>query len=318
MLVNFITAKFENNVLLMPDQLKPDTRCKEYQRRINQAMNYISEHATESLSLDDIAQKAYFSKYHFHRIFKAFAGETVAGFTRRIRLEQAANLLYLDKAQSITKIALDYGFSSAQNFTKQFTKHFGESPSFFRQDNNSGASLALIQQSSASSNAKGVTHPMHEDLEVVIKTQPAFQLAYMRFIEPYQSMSTLTYLKTLSDNIGIERLKRTNPVGVAWDNPNITEGAKCRYDLGITLSGDFDIPGNFSVQEFPESLCAVYRCTITDGDLEKPWDDLVIGWLPYSGYVLSGVPAVEVFKQFDLQTPSGHWQLEIYLPVKPI
>ena len=302
----------------MPNELKSETRCREYQRRINQAMNYISEHATENLSLDEIAQKVHFSKYHFHRIFKAFAGETVADFTRRIRLEQAANLLYLDKKQSITKIALDFGFSSAQNFAKQFTKQFGQSPSLFRQDNNSETCLALIQQSTTGSYVKDIIQPRYEDLKVEIEVQPAFKLAYMRFIEPYQSMSTLTYLNTLLKNIGTEQFKRITPVGVAWDNPNITEDAKCRYDLGVILFDDFDIPDNFSIQEFPKSLCAVYRCTITDNDLEKPWNDLIIGWLPYSGYVLSGAPAIEVFKQFNLQNPSSTWALEIYLPIKPI
>ena len=302
----------------MSKELKSENRCNKYQRRINLAMNYISEHATENLSLDDIAQKAYFSKYHFHRIFKAFSGETVADFTRRVRLEQAANLLYLDNKQSITKIALDYGFSSAQNFAKQFTKQFGLPPSSFRQGDKKEAHSALTQNTANDFHSLDQMQISHADIKVDIQNHPAFKLAYLRFIEPYHSMSTLAFLKLLASTLGENCLKVTNPVGVAWDNPNITEDAKCRYDLGIVVSDDTDIPENFSVQELPESLCAVYKCQISDGNIEKPWDDLIIGWLPYSGYALSGVPAVEVFKQFDLQKPSGHWQLEIYLPIKPI
>lgn len=302
----------------MSENIPAEARCKEYQRRINQAMNYISEHATDNLSLADIAQQAYFSKYHFHRIFKAFAGETVAEFTRRIRLEQAANLLYLDNEQSITQIALDHGFSSAQNFAKQFTKQFGQSPSFFRRQNNRDKSLELLQQKVTGTNSKDSTTLNYQDIKVKITTLPSFELAYIRFIEPYQSMSTKRCLNALTKNIGVEQLEKSTPIGVAWDNPEITEDNKCRYDIGIVLPEGFDTPDSMSIQKFPQSLCAVYRCTIDNDDLEKPWDDLIIGWLPYSGYVLSGAPAIEMFHQLDLQDPSSNWELEICLPVKPI
>ena len=91
-----------------------ESTFQEYQRRVFETMNYISEHATENLSLEEIAQIAHFSKFHFHRIFKAFTGETVASFTRRIRLEKAANSLFFNLEQSITDIAFEYGFSSSQ------------------------------------------------------------------------------------------------------------------------------------------------------------------------------------------------------------
>lgn len=104
----------------------------DYRKRVCQAMNFISRHLDRDLSLDEIARAACFSKHHFHRIFKAVVGETVAAFTRRLRLEFAANRLLSNPEDEITKIALDCGFSSSQNFAKAFRQHFGTSPSGYR------------------------------------------------------------------------------------------------------------------------------------------------------------------------------------------
>jgi YesN/AraC family two-component response regulator len=42
------------------------------------------------VKLEQLAKVACFSEFHFHRIFRAVAGETVANFTNRLRLEKAA------------------------------------------------------------------------------------------------------------------------------------------------------------------------------------------------------------------------------------
>jgi methylphosphotriester-DNA--protein-cysteine methyltransferase len=52
-----------------------EARRKEYWARINRAVDYIESHLGEEMTLQDIAVAAYFSPYHFHRIFKSFMGE---------------------------------------------------------------------------------------------------------------------------------------------------------------------------------------------------------------------------------------------------
>lgn len=95
----------------------------DYRKRVCQAMNFISRNLDRDLSLEEVAGVASFSMFHFHRIFKAVVGETVAGFTRRLRLEFAANRLLSNQHEDITTIAIDCGFSSSQNFAKAFRQH---------------------------------------------------------------------------------------------------------------------------------------------------------------------------------------------------
>ena len=104
----------------------------EYRKRVCRAMNYISRNLDRDLSLEEIAAVAAFSRFHFHRIFKAMVGETVAGFTRRLRIEMAANRLLSNPLEDVTTIAMECGFSSSQNFAKAFRQRFNTTPTRFR------------------------------------------------------------------------------------------------------------------------------------------------------------------------------------------
>lgn len=103
----------------------------DYHKRLVPVIRYLEKHFNDPLNLIEVAALANFSPYHFHRTFKAVQGETLADFIRRLRLEAAANDLFKTK-QPIINIALDYGFSSSQNFAKPFKQHFGVTPSAFR------------------------------------------------------------------------------------------------------------------------------------------------------------------------------------------
>jgi len=100
----------------------------DYKKRACCVMNFISRNIERVLSLEEIAEVASFSMFYFRQIFKTVVGETVAGFTRRLRLELAANRLLSKPLDDITMIALDYGFSSSQNFAKAFHQHFRMTP----------------------------------------------------------------------------------------------------------------------------------------------------------------------------------------------
>ena len=79
----------------------------EYISRINRVIDYIEENLDDDLSLVRLADVAHFSRFYFHRIFKAIVGETLNSFIQRIRVEKAAILLDANPARSITEIAFD-------------------------------------------------------------------------------------------------------------------------------------------------------------------------------------------------------------------
>ena len=62
----------------------------EYEKRVNRVIDHIRDHLADELSLESLAAIAAFSPFHFHRIFRAMTGETLAAFVQRLRLERAA------------------------------------------------------------------------------------------------------------------------------------------------------------------------------------------------------------------------------------
>ncbi|MFT8316183.1 MAG: helix-turn-helix transcriptional regulator [Clostridium sp.] len=98
---------------------------------IKKSMEYIERNLNEKIELKDLAEKAFLSKYHFHRVFHAIVGEPVAEYIRKRRLVKAANEL-LNTDDKIVNIALKYQFNSQESFTKAFKKLYGIPPREFR------------------------------------------------------------------------------------------------------------------------------------------------------------------------------------------
>jgi len=100
--------------------------------RLDGVKQYIREHIDQPLNREVLAQVAGFSVPHFHRLFSAYVGESVASYVRRERLERAGRKLRMG-AVDITEVALAAGYDTHAAFGKAFKQQFGLSPSEFRQ-----------------------------------------------------------------------------------------------------------------------------------------------------------------------------------------
>ena len=78
------------------------------------------------LTVDEMAQNAFTSKYHFIRSFKAEVGLTPHQFQIQNRIRKAQRLIH--KTETITEVALTTGFCDQSHFIKQFEKYVGLPP----------------------------------------------------------------------------------------------------------------------------------------------------------------------------------------------
>jgi AraC-like DNA-binding protein len=100
-------------------------------RQIVQAKMYMDEHYADDLNLDHISGKAFFSKFHFIRLFKQIYGYTPHQYLARVRLEKAK--IYLTKGRSVSDVCLLVGFLSAGSFTTLFKRTYGITPSAYQE-----------------------------------------------------------------------------------------------------------------------------------------------------------------------------------------
>ena len=111
--------------------LKSSTK-KELARRLALATDYMYAHVCQAPALEDLAQVAMLSKYHFLRLFKVFYGKTPQQMLAELRVEKAQNLLTKDTL-SVLDIALEVGLSEGSALSRLFYKHTGMYPSQYRQ-----------------------------------------------------------------------------------------------------------------------------------------------------------------------------------------
>ncbi|MNM45655.1 MULTISPECIES: helix-turn-helix transcriptional regulator [Clostridium] len=98
---------------------------------IKKSIEYIEDNLDNKIELKELADKAFLSKYHFHRVFHSVVGEPVAEYIRKRRLKEAASEL-VTTDNKIVDIALKYQFSSQEAFTKAFKRIYGVPPREFR------------------------------------------------------------------------------------------------------------------------------------------------------------------------------------------
>lgn len=106
-----------------------------YQKEIEQSIQYINEHLSEKLTLDELAKVAFMGKTNYSLNFKKIKGMTVWEYILQERIELAASYLLEDEKElNITELAFLCGFNNLAHFNKMFRALKGMPPSRFRKE----------------------------------------------------------------------------------------------------------------------------------------------------------------------------------------
>ncbi len=121
------------NYTASPDRFtdaKPQKQS-EYVQKFIEICDFINDHCAEELNLDNVAETAGFSKYHFSRLFKEFTGVTFYKYLNTRRIIHAERLLR-DPDVTVTEAAVMSGFNSLSAFMRMFRIIRGCTPTQYR------------------------------------------------------------------------------------------------------------------------------------------------------------------------------------------
>ena len=294
-----------------------------YQQRINLVLRHIEQNLDSRPDLDELARIACFSPYHFHRIFSAMVGESVAAYVRRLLLERAAMQLGYSM-EPVTQIALCAGYESVDAFSRAFRSHMGLLPSEYRR----------------SRAYKGLAHRPDEERPLFYHEMPHLPPMQIRFEKiaprlvaavrhtgPYdQCCSAWEILCGELPKYGL--ISATSLVyGVSYDNPDVTPPEKCRMDVCVELAANLDEDSEAlrplrrhekiffrnigSQQEY-----AVLRVQGAYSLLHPAYRSLFGVWFPQSGREPYNDPGFEVYLNSPHTTQEDDLLTEICIPLK--
>jgi AraC family transcriptional regulator len=301
----------------------------EYRRRLNLALRFIEGNYCAQIGLEDIAAAAYFSPFHFHRIFSSMLGETPGDNLRRIRLEKAAALLHLEPDYSLTRIALETGFSSSAVFARSFRKRFGVCASEFKersaerypQPRRPGeAHSPFAENRSGQPGGKpGKGFPVPE-----IVPFAGVQVAYVRSMEGYGPSIEKAW-KTLYSYAYPRGLvgRGARIFGIPLDDPEVTPKSRCRYFASLTVAESFVPEGRIEAMNLEAGNYAAFPFSGDIRGISDFYRDVYGRWLPASGYQPDDRPSLE-----EYPPPSGNpsaasgggtnFRFTLLLPIKPL
>jgi AraC family transcriptional regulator len=281
---------------------------EDHSERINRVINYIHNHISEPLPVKVLAAQSHYSLFHFHRIMRSFLGEPLGEYIKRTRMETAAFLLRLSDMK-VSEVAWKVGYDTPSSFTKAFKNRFDLSPLEYR--NNAAYELNFNAQKNitAMKNLKSSTPKF--------KTIKAQNVIYTTELGDYnegagKAWNRLTSFAKQNRLFGF----RNNFYGISYDDPDVTETEKLRYDACMTISKSVEPQGAIGVKSLPEGKYAIFLHMGPYNQLKSSYDYIFGDWVVNNNIELRHSPCMERYLNFPDNTKPEKLKTEILIPVK--
>jgi AraC family transcriptional regulator len=289
-------------------QLKATTR-ESYGKRIDRVLEYLAAHLDEPLDIHRLAEEAFLSPYHFHRVYVAMIGETLAETLRRRRLHMAAVSL-ITSERPIASIAAASTYAHVQAFTRAFRESYGVTPAQYRQHGKLSAALHHASQPLTK-------EPIMFSLkDVHIKSVPEANVVALQHHGDYQTIGH-SFEKVSAWAAGKAFLRGdSRSWGIYYDDPMSKPKSELVSEACMEAPEGTQGDGNIRAFKTPGGKCAVFEFTGPYSDLEKPYRWLYETWLPQSGEEPRDAPPFEEYLNDARTTPPSQLRTAICIPLK--
>lgn len=299
---------------------------EEYKKRIVKVIRYINDHLDEELTLEQVAEAAAYSPFHFHRIFRLMTGETLQQYIIRKRLEKSAFYLAVRKNFSLKDIYIQSGFSSHSAFAKAFRKYYGASPSAFRK-----AAPERFHNISKEHSKNGQVRTVFShylcrienllnwtdmNLNIKVAELPEMHLAAVMSLGIAHVETSFNTLISWATGKALFPDEKVKMISVYHDSFKVTPPDKVRIHACMLLGSRLEKQEG---EVFPETLAAgkyiIGSGEVTLNDFEQCWVSLFI-WMNENGYAMRKAFPFEIYHTNFKEHPEGRMRVDFCVPVK--
>jgi AraC family transcriptional regulator len=275
----------------------------EYGARMDRVIAYVFDHLDDDLDLTRLAEVACLSRYHWHRIYHAMRGETIAATVRRLRLHRASGWL-ANTEMPIDQVAAKSGFGSVESFTRIFKAAHGMPPAKYRRE---GSHRRFDPQPKDGSNLM-----QHVEIRVL----PQMQAATVPHRGSYMEIDRA--FAKLFGTLGARNLLGPGQrmFGIYYDDPASIAEAELRSRAGIVAATSLPIEPPLEPVTIAGGEYAVLRHKGPYADMRRSYEFLYGTWLPQSGREPADAPCVEEYLNTPRDTAPTELLSDIYLPLR--
>ena len=281
--------------------------------RLNKCLDYIEDNLDGEIEISKLLSIACLCRTHFNRMFDAVTGMTIAAYIKNRRMTKA--VFDLQQGQKVIDVAMNYGYSSSESFSRAFKSFHGISPSQVFGSNHRFASYSKLNFHISIKGDTKVNYRIEsrEEFKVMGKsiitkdTEGENNTDIIKFWQEIMSDGTLENLSKAS--------RRNNEEDVCYGIcfPCVDNKSEFRYVIAVPHTQDNN---GFETYTVPASRWAIFECV---GPLPKTMQDMCHNiyseWLPSVDYEINGsVPDVEMYT--DGNSSEDDYLSEIWLPIK--
>ena len=274
----------------------------DYEERLNRVTSFIYDHLDDDIDLDRLAAVACLSPFHWHRVYHALHGETLAVTVKRLRLHRAAGFL-AQTAMPIGEIATRSRYASLSSFTRAFSEAYGMPPAEYRQNGTHARFRASAAEASP------------EAFGLAIKTVPAVAAVGVDHVGSYMQISRA--FDQLYAWLGARALLRPGmrSLAVYFDDPFAVDEERLRSRACVVDAEPCVLEPPLRSTEIRGGRYAVLRHQGPYATMRAAYQWLYGTWLPRSGEEAADAPIFEEYLNSPRDTAPADLLTDICLPL---
>lgn len=257
----------------------------------------------QQASLEELAEAAALSKYHFHRIYRLLLGETCQQTQLRLKLAKAGQALAVAQT-SVTEAALQAGFTSSQSLAKALQRELGSNATDLRSD---PERLSGVLQELAT--PRQLTDSPYQ---VTLVSLAAGTVVSITTLGQYPELNdTYGYLfSLLAEHAEIQAI-----LGLAYED--VDSDLNGRFDCALLVKPlPQQLDPELKLQQLGAQQYLVLRHQGSYETLSDSIDWLYCYCLSHGSYLPEHQPCLHHYLDDPEQTDQALLRTDIYLPVK--
>jgi len=287
-----------------------------YRQRVNRVVAHVQANLDADLDGSVLADVAFMSRFHFHRVFAAMTGTTPAHYVLRTRLAAAIEALR-STPSPVGSIALDHGFDGGASLAKAMRREFGMSPSGARQamlDPRIGSGVVAIP--AHPQRRKTMLQPTIRDLpsqQLLCATErgavnndmsAAAQRAFARLFPAAEALGVISH--------------QTGCLAVCPDEVKSPDDPDARFVAALSFDGpepDLASTPGITCERIAAGKWAVFRHTGPYNTLWQTWRAIYRDWVPAARPSLRDAAPYELYVSDASVIPAEELITDIHVPI---